>query len=89
MRSRIASPISSGSRAWDIGLIVLAADRLLAREQASYTTLVALLEDVGRAWGTQATGHPDRRPVAFHTVLVVPAHRRNARADWGVAPLAG
>ena len=70
-------------------LIVLAADQLLAREPASYSTLVALLEDVGRVWGTQATGHPDRARVAFHTVLVVPAHRRHARADWGAAPLVG
>jgi hypothetical protein len=68
-------------------LIVLAADRLLAREPASYATLIGLLEDVGRAWGTQATGHPGRGPVAFHTVLVVPAHRRSARVDWSVAPL--
>jgi Barstar (barnase inhibitor) len=68
-------------------LIILAADRLLAREPAGYPALVALLEDVGRAWGTGATGHPGRGPVAFHTVLVVPAHRWGARADWGVAPL--
>jgi RNAse (barnase) inhibitor barstar len=68
-------------------LVILAADRLLRQEPASYATLVALLEDVGRAWGTGATGHAGRRPVPFHTVLVVPAHRRSARADWGVAPL--
>jgi Barstar (barnase inhibitor) len=70
-------------------LIVLAADRLLSREPAGYATFITLLEDVGRAWGTRATGHPGRGPVAFHTVLVVPAHRRDARADWGVSPLAG
>jgi hypothetical protein len=70
-------------------LIVRAADRLLAREPASYATLIALLQDVGRAWGTEATGHPGRGPVAFHTVLVVPPHRRNARAHWGAVPLAG
>jgi len=68
-------------------LVILAADRLLARDPAGYATLVALLEDVGRAWGTSATGHPGRAAVAFHTVLVVPAHRRSARADWSVAPL--
>ena len=69
-------------------VVILAADRLLAREPASYATLVALLADVGRAWGSGATGHPGRRPVPFHTVLVVPAARRSARADWGVASLA-
>ena len=69
-------------------LIILAADRLLAREPAGYATLVALLEDVGRAWGRHATGHPGRGAVAFHTVLVVPAHRRSARANWGVTLLA-
>jgi hypothetical protein len=69
-------------------LIILAADRLLAREPADYATLIALLEDVGRAWGTRATGHPGRGAVPFHTVLVVPPHRRSVRASWGVAPLA-
>jgi len=68
-------------------LIILAADQLLAREPVGYPTLLALLGDVGRAWGTAATGHPGRGPIAFHTVLVVSAHRRGARADWGVAPL--
>ena len=70
-------------------LVIHAADRLLAREPASYATLVALLEDVGRAWGTAATGHAERGPIAFHTVLVVAPHRRIARADWGAAPLIG
>ena len=70
-------------------LVIQAADRLLAGERASYATFIALLEDVGRAWGTGATGHAERRPVAFHTVLVVPAHRRSARANWGAAPLVG
>jgi len=70
-------------------LVILAADHLLAREPASYATLIALLEDVGRAWGTGATGHAGRRPVPFHTVLVVPAHRQRTRADWGVAPFVG
>ena len=69
-------------------LIILAADRLLAREPASYATLIALLEDVGRAWGMRVTGHPGRGAVPFHTVLVVPSHRWSARANWGVAPLA-
>jgi hypothetical protein len=69
-------------------LIILDADRLLARAPADYATLVALLEDVGRAWGTRATGHAGREAVAFHTVLVVPASRRDARPDWGVTPLA-
>jgi len=70
-------------------LVILAADRLLEREPASYATLVTVLEDVGRAWGTVATGHAGRGPVPFHTVLVVPAHRRKVRSDWGVAPLVG
>ena len=68
-------------------VLVLAADRLLAREPASYATFVGLLTDVGRAWGTGATGHPGRGPIPFHTVLVVPAARQSARADWRVAPL--
>jgi hypothetical protein len=68
-------------------LIVLGADQLLARDPASYATFVALLEDVGRAWGTGATGYPERGPVPFHTLLVVPAHRVDARRSWGVAPL--
>ena len=46
-------------------LVVLAADRLLAREPAGYATFVALLEDVGRAWATAATGHPGRGAVAL------------------------
>jgi Barstar (barnase inhibitor) len=68
-------------------VLILAADRLLAREPASYAALVALLEDVGRAWATGATGHPGRGPVPFHTVLVVRAARRSARANWGVTSL--
>ncbi len=70
-------------------LVILDADQLLAREAASYATLIALLGDVGRAWGERATGHPGRGPVPFHTVLVVPARRRSARDDWGAAPLIG
>ena len=70
-------------------LVITAADRLLARNPAHYATFVALLEDVGRAWATVATGHPGRDAVAFHTVLVVPPDRLAARADWGAARLDG
>ena len=70
-------------------LIVLAADRLLARDPAGYATFVALLEDVGRAWATAATGHPGRSAQPFHTVLVVPAHRLGTRPTWGVPRLTG
>jgi hypothetical protein len=65
-------------------LVLLAADRLLARDPAGYATFVALLEDVGRTWGTAATGHPGRNPMPFHTILVVPARRLGARPSWGV-----
>ena len=65
-------------------LVVLAADRLLTRDPAGYATVVALLEDVGRAWATVATGHPGRGATPFHTVLVVPANRLGARPSWGV-----
>ena len=68
-------------------VVVAAADRLLARDPAAYATLVALLEDVGRAWATGATGHPGRGTVPFHTVLVIPADRLDARASWGVPRL--
>jgi hypothetical protein len=70
-------------------LVITAADRLLARNPAHYATFVALLEDVGRAWATGATGHPGRGPVPFHTVLVVPPDRVDARAEWGAPRLAG
>ena len=70
-------------------LVVSSADRLLAQNSADYATFVALLEDVGRAWGTGATGHPGRGAVPFHTVLVVSAARLSARRNWGVPPLAG
>jgi hypothetical protein len=70
-------------------LVVRAADRLLARDEAGYATFVALLADVGRAWGTAATGHPGRSAVAFHTVLVVPPDRVGARRSWGAPRLAG
>ena len=70
-------------------LVITAADRLLARSPAHYATFVTLLEDVGRAWATAATGHPGRGAVAFHTVLVVPPDRLDARADWGAARLDG
>jgi RNAse (barnase) inhibitor barstar len=70
-------------------LVITAADRLLARSPAHYTTFVALLDDVGRAWGTAATGHPGRPAVAFHTVLVVPPDRLGARAHWAAARLDG
>jgi RNAse (barnase) inhibitor barstar len=65
------------------------ADRLLARHPRDYATLIALLEDVGRAWATGATGHPGRPAVPFHTVLVVTADRPSARPDWGVPRLVG
>ena len=68
-------------------LVVSAADRLLARDAAGYATLVALLEDVGRAWGTATTGHPGRGAVPFHTVLAVPASQLGARPNWIVPPL--
>ena len=70
-------------------LIVLTADRLLAQDPTEYATFVALLEDVGRAWATVATGHPGRSAVPFHTVLVVPAHRLGVRPNWGVPRLLG
>jgi hypothetical protein len=70
-------------------LVVSAADRLLARDAAGYATFVALLEDVGRAWATGATGHPERGAVPFHTVLVVSPARLAARPHWGVPPLTG
>ena len=70
-------------------LIILAADRLLARDPAGYTTFVALLDDVGRAWATAATGHPGRSVVPFHTVLVIPATRLGTRPSWGVPRLSG
>ena len=65
-------------------LVVLATDRLLARDPAGYTMFVALLDDVGRAWGTATTGHPGRGAMPFHTVLVVPPRRLDARPSWGV-----
>jgi hypothetical protein len=68
-------------------LVIRAADRLLARDPDGYATLLALLSDVGRAWGTAATGHPGRDPVPFHTVLVVPARRLAARPDWSAPRL--
>jgi hypothetical protein len=70
-------------------LIILNADRLLPGDPAGYATFVPLLEDVGRAWATTATGHPGRSAVPFHTVLVVPAHRLGARPNWGVPRLTG
>ena len=69
-------------------LIVLAADRLLARDPVGYATFVALLADIGRAWATGATGHPGRSAVPFHAVLVVPADRLGTRPSWGVPLLA-
>jgi RNAse (barnase) inhibitor barstar len=70
-------------------LVIPAADRLLARRPADYATFVALLEDVGRAWATGATGHQGRSAVSFHTVLVVAANRLPSRPDWGASPLVG
>jgi RNAse (barnase) inhibitor barstar len=70
-------------------LVVSSADRLLTQNSADYATFVALLQDVGRAWGTGATGHPGRGAVPFHTVLVVSAARLSKRRNWGVPPLAG
>ncbi|HWC01598.1 MAG TPA: barstar family protein [Methylomirabilota bacterium] len=70
-------------------LLVTSAHRLLVRDPAGYATLVALLEDVGRAWGTEATGHPARGPVPFHTVLAVPRGRLGARPDWGAPSVVG
>ncbi len=70
-------------------LVVHAADRLLARDEAGYATFVALLADVGRAWATTATGHPGRSAVAFHTVLVVPPARLGKRRSWGAPRLTG
>ena len=68
-------------------LLIHAADRLLAGDPPSYDTFLALLSDVGRAWGTGATGHPGRGLVPFHTVLVVVRRRLGARADWRAARL--
>jgi hypothetical protein len=70
-------------------LVIRAADHVLARDAAGYATFVALLADVGRAWGTARTGHPGRRAVPFHTVLAVPPHRLDARRRWGAARLDG
>jgi barstar (barnase inhibitor) len=70
-------------------LVITAADRLLARSPTHYATLMALLEDVGRAWASGATGHPGRGAVPFHTVLVVSPDRAGARADWGAPRLDG
>jgi hypothetical protein len=70
-------------------LVITAADRLLARSPADYATLLALLEDVGRAWATGQTGHPGRGAMPFHTVLVVSPDRVHARADWGAPRLDG
>jgi barstar (barnase inhibitor) len=69
-------------------LLIRDADRLLPRDADGYATLVALLGDVGRAWGTAATGHPGRAAVPFHTILIVPARRLAARANWGAPRLA-
>lgn len=63
-------------------LFVYAADRLLADDPPSYDAFLTLLADVGRAWGTSATGHPGRGPVPFHTVLLVFRRHLGARADW-------
>jgi RNAse (barnase) inhibitor barstar len=70
-------------------LVIVNADRLLPRDPAGYAAFVALLEDVGRAWATNATGHPGRSVMPFHTVLVVPGHRVGARPSWGVPRLTG
>jgi barstar (barnase inhibitor) len=70
-------------------LVIRAADRLLPRDPTGYATLLALLEDVGRAWGTAATGHPGRSPIPFHSVLVVPPRRLGARSDWGAPRFRG
>jgi len=69
--------------------VIRAADRLLPRDAAGYAALVPLLEDVGRAWGTAATGHPGRGAVPFHTVLVVPANRLGTRRNWRAPRLTG
>jgi hypothetical protein len=68
-------------------LVIASAHRLLARDDAGYATFVELLEEVGRAWSTGATGHPGRGAVPFHTILVVPAARLAARPSWGVPKL--
>jgi hypothetical protein len=70
-------------------LVIPSADRLLPRRPADYATFVTLLEDVGRAWATAATGHPGRSAVPFHTVLVVAADRLPVRPDWKAPPLIG
>lgn len=70
-------------------LVIFAADRLLARDPVAYPALIALLEDVGRAWAFTATGHPGRSAVPFHTVLVVAADRLAARATWLAPRLSG
>jgi hypothetical protein len=70
-------------------LVVRAADRLLARDETSYATFIALLADVGRAWAMATTGHPGRSAVAFHTVLVVAPNRLRARRRWNAPRLAG
>jgi hypothetical protein len=68
-------------------LVITTADRLLARHPVHYATFVGLLEDVGRAWGKAATGHPGRSAIPFHTVLVVSPARVRARANWGIPRL--
>ena len=86
-------PLARSGLGWLPGagyqLVVSSADRLLAQNSADYATFVALLKDVGRAWGTGATGHPGRGAVPFHTVLVVSAARLSKRRNWGAPPLAG
>ena len=68
-------------------LVIGEADRLLAGNRPDYNAFLALLTDVGRAWGTSATGHPGRGPVPFHTVLIVRRQHLDARANWRAARL--
>jgi hypothetical protein len=64
------------------------AEGLLRRTPDEYGTLIDVLDSVGRAWATGETGHPDRGPVAFHSVLVVSERGFAKRLYWRL-PRAG
>ena len=88
-RSRTASRISTWLPGAGYRLVIRAADRLLPAMPRLRRARPRLLEDVGRAWGTAATGHPGRGAVPFHTVLMVPAMRLGTRRNWRAPRLTG
>jgi RNAse (barnase) inhibitor barstar len=63
-------------------LLMTRAEQTLRDQPGEYRMLIDLLESVGRAWATGTTGHPDRGPVSFHSVLVVSEHDFVNRPDW-------